>query len=329
VSDSFPDVQYHGSPLEDPVFYSGPNDAFDYFEGTYNTGTVGNIGHNIVVADRLNVNTDRSFIKYNLLNTEENILLLKDVLHKIEYPVKDSSYPADVVDFDNKLFTNTLVSDLSFAMVDESLTDYNKAFQNNLECYGRLIPHTRSRKEPTVDVVTTLTLPNSYLLNQPRENIRNDYNANYDLRYLISDDYLLQESFSSLNNSKAGQNKDWGYNVGVHSRFDSERVNNLPTASLFELNDVNKDLFESNDVGLVSGNRKELLPNLSNDKQASYFVDIGTASNNSNINGRIFADSPLPANNVVAGNYILIQNNSTQNVQNQFTIYLSDTTNES
>ena len=349
-SDSFPDVQYHGTPSEDPVFYSGPNDAFDYFKTDYNTGNIGNIGHNIVVADRLNVNTDRSFIKYNynlevelqtqkleesdiimtnLLNTEENILLLKDVLHKIEYPVQDSSYPADIVDFSNKLFTNTLVSDLSFAMTDESLTDYNKAFENNLECYGRLIPHTRSRKEPTVDIVTTLTLPNSYLLNQPRENIRNDYNANYDLRYLISDDYLLQESFSSLNNSTAGRNKDWGYNVGIHSRFDSERVNNLPTASLFELNDYNKDLFETHDVGLVSGNRKELLPNLSNDKQVSYVVDIGVASNNSKINGRTFQDAPLPANNVVAGNYILIQNNSTQNVQGQFTIYLSDSTDES
>ena len=327
-SRSFPDVLYHAPPGPgDYMIYSGQNDAFDYFKGSYNSGNTGNIGQNIVCADRLNVNTTRSFIKYNysleqelqtlkvepgdvimtnILNTEENILILKDVLHKIEYPVKDDTYPADVVDFNNKLFTNTLVSDLSFAMADESLTDYNHLYNNNLECYGRMVPHTRSRNDPDTTIRTLLTLPNSYLVNQPKQNIRSDYDKNYDKRYLISDDYLLQESFSNLNNVNSGQNKDWGYNVGVHSRYDANRVNNLPTASLFELNNVNNDLFEANDMGLVSAHRKLLLPNLSNDKQASYSITIDDTVVNSQLNGVPFT-STAPYRNVIIGNYVNIQ----------------------
>ena len=345
---SFPDIQHFGTPPASPAFYSGFNDAMTSNTGSYNSGTIGNAGSNLVCGDRLNVNADRSFIKYNynleielqtlnvsegdiimtnLLNTEENIEILAKILHTIEYPVKDTSYPSGIVDFNNQLFKNTLVSDLSFGMIDETLTNYNHAFNDNLECYGRMVPHTRSREEDA-NTFPYHTLPNSYLNNKPRESIRDDYTIVYDNRYLISDDYLLQESFSNLNNIKTGENKDWGYNVGVHSRYDSNRVGNLPVNSLFELNQINHDLFKQNDVGLVSGNRKELLPNLSNDKQCSYVVSINNAVATSSINGRPFQVLPLLFNNVIAGNYVYIAINSSSGVVNQFTIDLSDTTDQ-
>ena len=341
---SFPDIQHHGTVEPDPAFYSGFNDAFDYFEGQYNSGNTGVIGRNLVCADRLNINTNRSFIKYNysletelqtnnlqegdvimtnLLNTPENITFLKNVLHRKEYPVKDPLYPGGLVDFDNQLFKNTLVSDLSFGMIDESLTDYNHLYNNNLECYGRMNPHTRSRNDPDTTIRTFLTLPNSYLINQPKENIISSYDKNYDNRYLISDDYLLQESFSNLNNIKTGQNEQWGYNTGVHSRYDKNRVNTLPKASLFELNDINLDLFESEDVGLVSANRKTLLPNLSCDKQSSYSITIDDSVVNSQINGVPFT-STEPYRNVIIGNYVNIQIFQGSPIQSQFYVEVND-----
>ena len=49
--DSFPDVQYHGTPSPSPVFYSGQNDAFDYFEGTYNENKEGEIKEGEIYRD--------------------------------------------------------------------------------------------------------------------------------------------------------------------------------------------------------------------------------------------------------------------------------------
>ena len=293
------------STASNPQYYTFINDVIRFSDGSLeNTINNGTIGKNIVVADYLNLKNELEKFNYyydlqieeqglnlqpgdvimtNLLNTPENIQLLNDSFKLNEFPIEDSNYPSSIPNFENQLFKDTLVTDLQFGSIDESVMNINSKFNEQLDAHGRNLPFTTYYKSnphyhpnlPTVNTNIQSIRPGNYLAN----NIKSDiYPNDYDNRYLITDDYLQQQSFDSLSNPNTGKNKKFGYNVRVHTRYNKDRIKNLPTSTLFTLDNVN-------------------------DKQFSYELLLGDTYATSSMNNIPLTSSPI---NIMSSNFIRI-----------------------
>ena len=170
------------STAVNPQYYTFMNDAIQYQNGTQeNTINNGTTGRNIVIADFLNLKNDIENFSYrynangkdqcldlkendvimtNLLNTPENIELINDSLKLNEFPIQDEKYPSSKIDFTNNLFKNTLVADLQFGSIDDSLMDINKSYNSELIAHSRSNPFIERN---TNDIDNTL--PANYKTN--------------------------------------------------------------------------------------------------------------------------------------------------------------------
>ena len=315
------------APVVNPQFYTFMNDVISITD----TITIGTTGLNMVIGDYLNLKDDYETFNFyydrqiedqcldlkpgdvimtNLLNTSENIKLLSDSFKLTEFPIEDKiNYPSGIPNFNNQLFKNTLVSDLQFGCIDDSIIDINKNFNSQIDAHGKSLPFTINHtprsfadNENGGDFNANLVLPGNYSANRINTE---QYLLDSSNHYLITDDYLKQQSFDSLQNTNSGKNEKFGYNVKVNTRYNKNRVKNLPNNTLFELDEVNEDLFKENDIGLVSAKRKTRLSNLNNDRQAPYHLILSSTSSGSTLN-----DIPMTvgiALNVIDSNFLRIQ----------------------
>ena len=309
-----------------PQFYTFINDVIKISD----TDEIGTTGLNMVIADYLNLKDNYETFNYyydrqiedqslnlqpgdvimtNLLNTPENIKLLSDSFKLTEFPIEDEvNYPSGIPNFNSQLFKDTLVTDLQFGCIDDSIIDINKNFNSQIDAHGKSVPFTindtprsYASNENGGDFNSELILPGNYLANRINTE---QYLKDSSNHYLITDDYLKQQSFDSVKNTNAGKNEKFGYNVKVNTRYNKDRIKNLPNNTLFEVDGVNDELFKQHDIGLVSAKRKTRLNNLNNDRQASYKMLLSSTSTGTTLN-----DIPMTAGNplnIMDSNFLTI-----------------------
>ena len=159
-------------------FYTGFNESLKV---STNTSNIGIFGKQLVIHDYLNVKSTTDNIQFNynsnkdlpvlnlnendiimtnLINNKTNIELLSTYLKNIEYPFDSDE---KISKYQNQEFKKILVSDLQIGKLDDSLTDYNSLYKNDLICYGNYNKATEFLPVQNENVISPL----SYQVHKP------------------------------------------------------------------------------------------------------------------------------------------------------------------